>query len=463
LIKQVSAKIVKEYMVNSCVNGWEYIFFSKKKIPMYKLTQDAMEIITKAIEVVKPERLIKSRIVVQNKMFRIDDLSLDLRKFEKVYVIGFGKASGSMAREIESVVKYGHSAQCQKIRVLEAGHPVIDQKSLSSTKEIMQIAREAGEKDLVICLISGGGSALLEQLPEGISLKDLQKVFKLLLGCGSNIEEINTVRKHLSLVKGGQLARAIAPATCVSIILSDVIGDPLEAIASGPTAPDSTTFLDAWNVIEKYRLKPDLPEFVLKHFEYGLKGNFPETLKPGDPIFNKVYNKILGNNLLALETAQRTAQRLGYNCIILSSRIQGEAREVAQVLASIVQEIQQNGIPLKKPACVLSGGETTVTLKGKGKGGRNQELALAALLAMKNAREDYIIVSCGTDGTDGPTDAAGGMANPVVLKKATKLNLSAQDFLADNNAYPFLERTDGLIITGPTGTNVMDITFALVK
>jgi hydroxypyruvate reductase len=285
----------------------------------------------------------------------------------------------------------------------------------------------------------------------------------LLLGSGSNIEEINTVRKHLSLVKGGQLARAIAPAVCVSIILSDVIGDPLEAIASGPTAPDPTTFHDAWNVIEKYNLISDIPDVVVKHLDYGLKGDFPETLKPGDPIFKKIYNKILGNNMLALRTAQNTAQRLGYHCLILSSRIQGEAREVAQVLASIVQEIQQNGVPLNIPACVLTGGETTVTLKGKGRGGRNQELALAALLAMKGVRKEYIIVSCGTDGTDGPTDAAGGMAYPAVLKKAAELNLNAQDFLADNNAYPFLEQTDGLIITGPTGTNVMDITFALVN
>jgi glycerate 2-kinase len=284
----------------------------------------------------------------------------------------------------------------------------------------------------------------------------------MLLSSGSNIEEINSVRKHLSLVKGGQLARAIYPATCLSFILSDVIGNPLDAIASGPTSPDPTSFQDAWRVLEKYNLLNDLPAPIKNHLSQGKQNKIPETLKPNDPIFEKVYNVILGSNLMALDAAKKTAQELGYNTLILSSQIQGEAREVSKVIASIVQEILENDIPVTKPACLLLGGETTVTIRGKGKGGRNQELALAALLSMKKVKEKYLIVSCGTDGTDGPTDAAGGMADGVVWQEAVKLALDPQKYLEENNAYPFLEKTGGLIKIGPTGTNVMDIIFALV-
>ncbi len=440
---------------------------------MDKLIRDAQQIIDAAINAVKPDLLIRRRVKLKDGLLHIGREKFQLSDFEKIFIIGAGKASAFMAREMEELlgphlfygvvsVKYGHSAPCRKIRILEAGHPVIDKNSLAATRDILEVAQQAGEKDMVICLLSGGGSALLEQIPKNFSLPELQKVFELLLGCGANIEEINTVRKHLSLVKGGQLARAIAPATCASIILSDVIGDPLESIASGPTAPDPTTFQDAWQVIEKYQLPDKLPSTIRQYLLSGVNGNLPETLKADDPIFKRVHNIILGSNSESLKAAGKKAGALGYNTLILSSRIQGEAREVAKVLAGLVQEIQQDNVPVKKPACLLMGGETTVTLKGKGKGGRNQELALAALLAMKNARRKYLITSVGTDGSDGPTDAAGGMVHPGIWEQATSLGLNPLEYLQKNNAYPFLEKTGGLIKTGPTGTNVMDVIFALV-
>ncbi len=437
------------------------------------LRDQAKEIISAAIEAVKPDRLIRESVRREGEILRIGEQSFNLNRFEKIFVIGAGKASAPMAREMENVlgkrltdgmvtVKYGHGQPCRKIKIREAGHPVIDQNGLSASEQILQMVDTAGKNDLVICLISGGGSALLEKLPEGISLSDLQKLFELLLNCGATIDEINTVRKHLSLVKGGQLARAIAPATCLSLILSDVIGDPLESIASGPTAPDPTTFSDAWQVIEKYRLESALPASIGNYLKKGVAGEAPETLKPGDPIFRNVHNLILGNNLKALQAAREKAKEFSYRPLILTSRVQGEAREVARVLAAMVQDVLTNALPVSRPACLLLGGETTVTLRGKGKGGRNQELALAALLAMKNFRKDYLIVSCGTDGTDGPTDAAGGMASPQVWENARAQGVDPLPFLENNDAYHFFRKTGGLIMTGPTGTNVMDIILALI-
>jgi glycerate-2-kinase len=245
-------------------------------------------------------------------------------------------------------------------------------------------------------------------------------------------------------------------------MISDVIGDPLESIASGPTAPDSTTFTDAQNVLEKYRLNDQLPPSIRTYLNRGASGDFEETLKPDDPIFKKVHHIIIGNNLLSLEKAADKANQLNYHTLILTSRIQGEAREVAKVIGSITQELQSHNLPITRPACLLAGGETTVTLRGEGKGGRNQELALASLLSMKNSSQQYVIASCGTDGTDGPTDAAGGIVLPDMWKKIKQLNLNAQAYLDENNAYPFLEQIDGLIVTGPTGTNVMDIILILV-
>ncbi len=440
---------------------------------MTDLKSAAQQIIFSAIDAVKPEKLVRRQIALHNNFLKIGTRQFDLSNFRKIYIVGAGKASAFMARELEDilgnrieggvvVVKYRHGAPCRRVKILEAGHPIVDQNSLSATEEILQIASLAGGDDLVLCLISGGGSAVLEALPAGISLEDLRKLSGFLLASGANIEEINTVRKHLSLVKGGQLAARIAPATCISIILSDIVGDPLGAIASGPTAPDSTTFQDALAVLRKYDAENEIPKSIIAHIQKGADGEASETLKPGDRLFSKVHNIILGNNLEALHAAMKTAEGLGFHTLILSSRLQGEAREVGKAVAAVVQELLASNLPVPRPACILMGGETTVTLRGDGKGGRNQELALAALLAMKNVKQEYTIASCGTDGTDGPTDAAGAIAGPGTWDECRSRNINPQEYLDNNDSYHFWQRSDGLIVTGPTGTNVMDIILALV-
>jgi len=438
-----------------------------------KLKENAFRILNEAIDAVKPNKLLKNHVYLKGNTLVIKEDGFDLSKYQNVYVIGAGKASAFMAQSLEKilgervvdgavVVKYNHGAPCKNIQIFEGGHPIIDEKGLSGTQAILDILDKTTSNDLVICLISGGGSALLEKLPSNITLRDLQETSKLLLECGAAIEEINTVRKHLSEVKGGQLAGRIFPSTGISLIISDVIGDPLESIASGPTNADTTTFKDAWGIIEKYRLQEKMPQKVTSHLQFGIQGKVNETLKPGDPALNNISNIILGNNLLSLKSAEDVAKNLGYNTQILSSRIQGEAREVAKVISGIVQEIMETNLPVQRPACLLLGGETTVTIRGEGKGGRNQELALASLIAMKNSTFPYFIISCGTDGTDGPTDAAGGFASPEILQSAQNLNLKPQQFLDQNDSYNFLEKVDALINTGPTGTNVMDIVFALI-
>ncbi len=440
---------------------------------MQDLKSAALSIVTAAIDAVKPDNFIPRKMTLDEGHLSIGSDRFDLERYRHIYVIGAGKASALMAREMEELlgerifygvvsVKYGHSVPCRKIRILEAGHPVVDDKGISATTQILQVMQDAGEKDLVICLLSGGGSALLEKIPEDIPLERVQEMFRLLLASGANIEQMNIVRKHLSLVKGGQLARAASPASCVSLILSDVIGDPLESIASGPTSPDPSTFRDAMEILDRFNISSKLPDVLLEYFRKGISGEIPETPKPGDPIFRDVHNWILANNAEALEAAREKAIALGFQPMILSSRIQGEAREVAKVVAAIAREILVTNAPVPKPACILMGGETTVTLQGNGKGGRNQELALAALIEMKNVKDPYLIMSCGTDGSDGPTDAAGGMAFPEIWKEVSSQNLDPQNYLRNNDAYPFLDATGGLIRTGPTGTNVMDIMTILV-
>lgn len=444
------------------------------------LREHAFAILHAAIDAVKPEPLIRRHLSLKNDRLWLHGREiLNLNAFECIYLAGAGKASAFMAQALEAllgerisgglvVVKYGHSALCQKISIREAGHPLPDENGLNAAGELLSLLQQAGEKDLVICLISGGGSALLEKLPGseaptgGISLTDLQETSRRLLECGATIEEMNALRKHISLVKGGRLAAAIAPARCLTLAISDVIGDPPGTIASGPTAPDPTTFSDAWDVVRKYQLEDRLPASVSGYLQKGLRGEAPETLKPGDPVFESVENIILGNNLAALNAARETAESLGFPTLILSSRIQGEAREAARVLAGIVQEILASGHPLPRPACLLFGGETTVTVRGSGKGGRNQELALAALLELKNIREAHILLSCGSDGGDGPTDAAGAFSDPEIYRAAEALNLDPRAYLQNNDAYHFFEQAGGLVKTGPTGTNVMDIGIVLV-
>lgn len=394
-------------------------------------------------------------------------VTYDIEAFKRIIVVGMGKATALMAKAVDGilgnvisdgcvVVKYGHTAELETIRLLEAGHPLPDENGLRGAREIARLVEEATEKDLIIFLISGGGSALLPLPATGVELAEKQDITSQLLKCGADIQEINTIRKHISIVKGGQLARLAYPATIVSMILSDVVGDRLDTIASGPTVPDATTFRDALNIVNKYDLLDKIPQSIRKRLEAGVRGKIADTPKDGDRVFKKTHNIIVGSNNIALQAIAEQAKKIGLNVIILSSAIEGEAKEVAKVLSAVAKEVTISGNPVAAPACVISGGETTVTIEGKGKGGRNQELGLSAAIAI-DGLDNLVILSGGTDGSDGPTDAAGAIVDGNTMERARHQGIDAQQFLRNNDAYNFLKQTHDLLITGPTNTNVMDI------
>lgn len=402
----------------------------------------------------------------------IDGRGYDLGRFENVYVVGAGKAGSVMAGAMESLlgdlltggrvnVKYGHTTPLRRVEVVEAGHPIPDAAGVSGTQKIVELLAPLGEDDLVFCLLSGGGSALLPLPAEGVTLQEKQAVTELLLQCGATINETNTVRKHISRVKGGQLARLASPARLVSLVLSDVIGDPLDVIASGPTVPDESTYADCRSILEKYGLRNRLPASVTGHLEAGSKGTEPETPGPGDTVFGRTQTVMVANNRQALDAARIEAEKRGYNPLVLSSSIDGETREVARVYAAMAREIEGYGDPVRRPACVISGGETTVTLKGGGKGGRNQEFVLATVADIEGL-ERTVVFSAGTDGTDGPTDAAGAVADGRTLLRAAEMGLDADACMDQNDAYHFFEPLGDLVMTGPTHTNVMDLRLLLV-
>ncbi len=385
--------------------------------------------------------------------------------YRNIYVIGAGKASAQMARAVERLlgsrikggeinVKDGHAAALRRIRINECSHPIPDQRGVAGARRIAQIASQAGPDDFIVCLISGGASALLPFPAPPITLAEKQKTTRLLLNCGANIHEINCVRKHISLIKGGQLARLAYPATLLTLVLSDVIGDDLDVIGSGPTVPDRSTFADARAIFDKYRIWSKLPAAVRNRFTSAVG----ETPKPGDKIFEKTRTIIVGSNALAVDAAVLEARRLGFHTLVLSTFIEGEAREVARLHAAVAKELRATGRPIQTPACVISGGETTVTIRGQGLGGRNQEFALAAALDIAGL-SDTLILSAGTDGTDGPTDAAGALVDGTTLTRGR----NAAAFLANNDSYHFFEAIGDLIKTGPTGTNVADIHLILVR
>lgn len=347
------------------------------------------------------------------------------------------------------VTKHGHTTRAIKeFQCLESGHPVPDQRGVQAASVVEEMLRGLNRRDLLICCISGGASALLPAPIAGLAFTQKQNTTDHLLRAGANIQELNTVRKHLSRMKGGRLAALAYPATVVSLLLSDVIGDDPAVIGSGLTTPDPSTLDDARAVMTKFGLH--LPNLAT------------ETPKPGDPIFNSVSNVIVGSNRLALNAAASQARKLGYRSLILSSSMQGETREVARVHARILCEIRDSGNPIKSPGCILAGGETTVTVRGQGQGGRNQEFALAAAIEIADV-PNVLVLSAGTDGTDGPTDAAGAIATGATLRRAEKLGLSALNHLDRNDSYPFFDALGDLIKTGPTGTNVMDVHLLLAS
>jgi glycerate 2-kinase len=360
------------------------------------------------------------------------------------------------------IVKYDHLAPVEKIRVLEAGHPTPDENGWRGTQALTAMAAKLDRQDLVLFLLSGGGSALLPMPVEGITLAEKMATTDLLLRSGASIQEINTIRKHLSQVKGGQLARLSYPATLISLILSDVVGDPLDVIASGPTVGDPTTFQDCLEVINRYNLKEKFPASVRSHLDAGLAGEIAETPKPDDPIFSQISNVLVGTNMQALEAAAKEAEKLGYNSLILSSRIEGDTAEAARFHAAIAREIVSNGHPLQPPACLISGGETTVVVRGRGKGGRNQQFALEAALEL-DGTQGVCLLSGGTDGTDGPTDAAGAVVDGATVTRALAKGLNPRQFLQENDSYHLFQHLDDLLITGPTNTNVMDLRVIVVQ
>ncbi len=421
-------------------------------------------------------RSVNSAILVKEHMNNVQR-EFDRGKYNNILVIGFGKAAYQMACAVEEIIdrglitegvaitKYGHAmkdvkvmedAELCRIKVFEAGHPIPDENGIKATERVIDTIKVADERTLVLCLISGGGSALFVKPYDGISLKDKQKVTELIMNAGADITELNSVRKHISMVKGGRLAEIAYPAGVTSLIISDVIGDSLDVIASGPTSPDNTTYSEALNVIDKYDLINKVPGSVLDLLNTGREGLVPETPGVEAPVFINVHNIIIGNNQMALEAARDAAELSGFSAEIISSVISGEARDVGKWLSE-----KAKGIKAERK-CLISGGETTVTVKGRGKGGRNTELALSFAMEIEGL-EGISMLSGGTDGQDGPTDAAGAIVDGETVKRARELGLDPEWYIHNNDSYNFFRQTGSLLITGPTGTNVMDLQIILIK
>ena len=390
-------------------------------------------------------------------------LRLDSRHAQ-VFLLGAGKASGAMAAAAEDalgdrvaggfvVVKDGCGAPLTRAEITEAGHPVPDARGLAASARLLDVARGAGERDLVLFLVSGGGSALTPAPAPPITLAEKQALTRLLLAAGATIGELNAVRKHLSLFKGGQLARAAWPATVLTLALSDVIGDPLDVIASGPTAPDPTTFAEALGVLARRGVAASVPGSIMRRLEAGCAGDIEETPKPGDPIFDRVRNVVIGNNALVTDAAVATAERLGFRAALLTRELEGEARDVARDFVARARRL----VP---PACLIAGGETTVTVRGQGRGGRCQEFALAAALELRPS-DRITLLAAGTDGTDGPTDATGAIVDATSVARGEAAGTDARRALGDNDAYAFLRASGDLVVSGPTRTNLLDLYVAV--
>ena len=446
-------------------------------------SQNAIErILSASLEAVDPFEIIHKTIKRKGNFLQINNRSYPLIEFEHIYLIGIGKASFTMAsataqilgkyitsgivlvkdlpEESSTITKLSPTEMIllDKISIIKAGHPIPNRQSLEGTQKIISLLSSTGSKDLIICLISGGGSALMSSPADEISLTDIQRLTKILLANGATIKEINTIRKHLDRVKGGRLAQAAYPARMVTLILSDVIDDPLDMIASGPTVPDPTTFHDVDNIIKKYQLDADLPASITRHIENGLAGNIIETPKPNNPVFENVDNFIIGNLYKAATAGFLQARKEGFNTLLLTTSLQGEAQYVGQFLATILKQIAKTGEPIPRPSCLIAGGETTVTIHGNGLGGRNLELALGAVDVLADL-PNIALITLATDGDDGPTHAAGAIVTGDTKANATKQKMHTRDYLQRNDSYPFFKSLNSLIITGPTGTNVNDLFF----
>ena len=432
----------------------------------------ALRLADAALAAVEPAQAVKRNVQLSGSTLSVAGRDYDLDRYDRILVIGAGKAGAPMAQAIEETlgdritagiinVKYGYGGPSKTIEIHEAAHPIPDEQGVAGARKMVEMLSESDDRTLVVALISGGGSALMVAPVDGVTLKDKGLLTDSLLRSGANINEMNTVRKHLSLVKGGGLARLAMPADIISLMVSDVIGSPLDVIASGPTVADTSTFGDAWGVVEKYGLTGHLPASILKHFESGMAGQIPDTPKPGDPIFDKTANVIVTSNEIAANAAIERASKEGLNTLLLSTWLEGEAREIAHVATAIAKEIEYSGNPIPAPACIVAGGETTVNVRGQGVGGRNQEMALAAAIQMAGLKRS-LIMTLATDGSDGPNDAAGGIVDGDTVERALGAGLDPDGFLADNDSYNFFKQLGDQLITGPTNTNVNDLLFILV-
>ncbi|MEM2343202.1 MAG: glycerate kinase [Sulfolobales archaeon] len=436
-----------------------------------ELRSDALRIIEAGLQAADPVRSIKNVVRLEGSRLVVDGKVYDIGSGVKV--LGFGKASASMALAVEEVLgdliidgivivpKGLKPPKLGRIKVMYGSHPIPDEDTINSTKELLRLCSQS-EGEMFIVLISGGGSALFELPVEPITLNDLRVLTTQLLKCGADIKEINTVRKHVSMVKGGRLAELLYPSNVVSLILSDVVGDPIEFIASGPTAPDPTTYDDAVKLLKRYEIFDSIPASVREVLMKGLRGELRETPKPGDKIFDKVLNYIVASNYISLKAMEEEARRLGYNTLILTSMVEGEAREVGKLLAGVMKNVKKYDEPVRKPAAILAGGETTVTVRGKGIGGRNQELALSVAISIAGL-DNVVFASIGSDGVDGVSVAAGGIVDGETVIRGRELGLNPYDFLNNNDSYNYLSRLGSSILTGPTGTNVNDLLIALIR
>jgi glycerate-2-kinase len=425
----------------------------------------------RVLEAVEPGRLLGRHVKRVGRRLFVDGEVLKLDEFDYFVILAVGKASYSMAakmlkllegRPVRGVVVlprgYEPPGSLQPLETIHASHPQPDSSSLTAGQKVLEYARSCGERSLALVLLSGGASSLCVVPAGDLTVEEVAAASEALMRAGASIEELNTVRKHLSAIKGGWLAKELRCRT-YALILSDVVGDRIDVIGSGPTAPDPTTYADALKVIARRRA--DVPERVLRHLEAGARGAYPETPKPGDQCFSKVRNVVVGSNLDAVKAAASALRRRGIKTLPLTSMLSGEAREAARLLSAIAKDIRRSGIPLRAPAAVVAGGETVVTVRGSGVGGRNQELALALAVNLRDV-EGFVAASMGTDGIDGPTDAAGAVVTDDTLRRAAEKGLNPEEYLENNDSHTFFKKVGGLIYTGPTGTNVGDITILLV-
>ncbi|MBI4240969.1 MAG: glycerate kinase [Candidatus Rokubacteria bacterium] len=436
------------------------------------LRDAALAIFQAALESGHVRSLLQRAVCLDGSRLAAGSAAFDLAGIRRLLVLGAGKASGAMAQSLEEmlgdriaeglvVVKDGYRAPTKRVRLLEAAHPIPDERGARAARELLALARNARADDLVVVLISGGGSALTPAPVPPITLAEKRALTEQFLAAGATVSELNVVRKHCSQFKGGQLAKAAAPAPVVSLILSDVIGDAPDVVASGPTAPDETTFADALAVVERFGLRDRIPTSVVRRLEQGARGEISETPKPRDPLFDRVTNHIIGNNRMVVEAAETRARQLGFNTHLRTRALQGEAQEVARQFADLARGIRMNGKPVSPPACVIAGGETTVTVRGRGKGGRCQEFCLAGALGL-HGMPDVFVLAAGTDGSDGPTDAAGATADGETVSRAARRGLDASAGLAENDSFGFFSALGDLVITGPTNTNLLDLYLLLV-